>query len=210
MSEIRERAAEPSRDVDTKSDVAPKSPSQASPVKAIIEFVPLAMFGIAYALYGIKTATGVLMVATVLSLVAAWRLLGHVTPMLVTTTVLVLFFGFLTFALDDPRFIKMKATAVYLLFAGALGFGLATGRLFLKKLLGEAMDLTAEGWKRLSQRWIAFFVALAILNEVIWRSQSEAAWVNFKLFGFPLLTFAFMIAQLGLINRHAPGKSRVE
>ena len=85
---------------------------------------PLVLFFATYALFGIKPATGVLMVTTVTSVAAARWLLGHVTTMLVTTTVLVLVFGLLTFALDDPRFIKMKPTAVNLLFAGGLGFGL--------------------------------------------------------------------------------------
>jgi intracellular septation protein len=181
----------------------PNGAPQPSGMKTVIEMVPLLLFGIAYALFGIKTATGVLMVSTVASLAASYFLLGHMTPMLVTTTALVVGFGSLTFLFDDPRFIKMKPTAVNVLFAGVLTWGLMTGRLLLKKLLGEALQLTAEGWRQLTMRWIAFFLLLAALNEIIWRTQSETAWVNFKLFGILPLTFAFMIAQVGLLRRHA-------
>lgn len=181
----------------------PNGAPQPSGMKTVIEMVPLLLFGAAYALYGIKTATGVLMVATVVALAASYFLLGHMTPMLITTTALVVGFGSLTFLFDDPRFIKMKPTAVNILFAGVLGYGLLTGRLFLKKLLGEALELTAEGWRHLTIRWIAFFLFLAALNEVVWRTQSETAWVNFKLFGILGLTFVFMIAQVGLLKRFA-------
>ena len=182
-------------------------PPQASPIKLAIELVPLVLFGITWALYGLKPATGVLMGASVLSVIAAWFLLGHVTPMLATTTGVVLFFGALTFAYDDTRFFKMKPTVVNLLFALVLGVGLMSGRPLLKKLLGEALNLTAEGWRQLTIRWIAFFLVLAALNELVWRTQSEAIWVNFKLFGILPLTFAFMIAQVGLISRHSVAKS---
>jgi intracellular septation protein len=176
---------------------------QPSGMKTAIEMGPVLLFAVAYAIYGIKAATGVLMVATVASLVVSYFVLGHVTPMLVMTTVLVVLFGTLTFALDDPRFIKMKPTAVNVLFAGVLGYGLLSGRLFLKKLLGEALHLTAEGWRQLTIRWIGFFLVLAALNEFVWRTMSETAWVNFKLFGILGMTFAFMVAQVGLLKRYA-------
>ncbi len=181
----------------------PQGEPQPSGLKTAIEMVPLLLFGITYAAFGIKTATGVLMVATVASLVASYVLLGHMTPMLIMTTILVVGFGSLTFLFDDPRFIKMKPTAVNLLFAGILAWGLATRRLLLKRLLGEALQLDVEGWRQLTGRWIGFFLVLAVLNEFVWRTMSETAWVNFKLFGILGLTFSFMIAQVGLIKRHA-------
>lgn len=180
-----------------------KGTPQSSNVKTAIEMIPLLLFGLAYALFGIKVATGVLMAATVVSLVASYVMLGHVTPMLIVTTVLVVGFGGLTFLYDDERFIKMKPTAVNVLFAGALGYGLLTGRLFIKHLLGEALDLTPEGWRQLTLRWIGFFLFLAALNELVWRTMSVSAWVNFKLFGIIGLTFVFMIAQVGLLKRYA-------
>lgn len=206
MSDIQDGARRTTADI--KPDGA--APPQASPIKLAIEFVPLIVFGITWALYGLKPATGVLMIAAVVAVIAAWFLLGHVTPMLATTTGVVLFFGALTFAYDDTRFFKMKPTAVNLLFALVLGVGLLMGRPLLKLLLGEALNLTAEGWRQLTLRWIAFFIFLAVANEIVWRTQSEAIWVNFKLFGILPLTFAFMIAQVGLISRHSVTKSQDE
>jgi intracellular septation protein len=120
----------------------------------------------------------------------------------VVTAVLVVVFGGLTFWLDDPRFIKIKPTIINLLFAGVLIGGLITRRPLLKMLFGEAFNLTEEGWRKLSVRWTLFFLVLAALNEVVWRNFSEAAWVNFKVFGILPLTLVFAMAQIGLIKRH--------
>jgi intracellular septation protein len=120
----------------------------------------------------------------------------------VVTAVLVVVFGGLTFWLDDPRFIKIKPTIINLLFAGVLIGGLITRRPLLKMLFGEAFNLTEEGWRKLSVRWTLFFLVLAALNEVVWRNYSEAAWVNFKVFGILPLTLVFAMAQIGLIKRH--------
>jgi intracellular septation protein len=96
----------------------------------------------------------------------------------------------------------MKPTVVNLLFAGVLGVGLATGRNFLAVVLGQAFKLDAEGWRILTWRWIGFFLAMAVLNEVVWRTMSETAWVNFKVFAILPLTILFFMSQLGLIQRH--------
>jgi intracellular septation protein len=145
------------------------------------------------------------MLATIVALLAAWRLLGRVTAVPVMTAVLVVVFGGLTFYLDDPSFIKLKPTIINLLFAGVLVVGLATGRPLLKVLLGEAFRLTEAGWRKLTVRWAVFFFALAILNEVVWRNFSESAWVNFKVFGIVPLTILFAMAQIPLIKRYEPG-----
>jgi intracellular septation protein len=179
-------------------------------LKLAIELGPLLAFFLAYAAFGIKAATGVLMAATLAALVSAPRVLGRITPVLLMTAVLTLLTGLLTFALDDPRFIKVKPTAVNLLFAAILAFGLATGRPLLKLLFGEALTLTEAGWRALTQRWIAFFLAMALLNEFIWRNFSETFWVNFKVFGILPLTVLFTLAQLRLIARHTPNAHNAE
>jgi intracellular septation protein len=173
-------------------------------VKLAIELGPLLAFFLVYSRAGIYWATGVLMVATVLSLAASWTLLGRLLAMPVVTAVLVVLFGGLTFWLDDPRFIMIKPTIINLLFAGVLVVGLATRRPLLKMLFGEAFNLTEEGWRKLTVRWILFFVVLAVLNEMVWRSFSEATWVNFKVFGILPLTLVFAMAQIGLIRRYEP------
>ncbi len=184
---------------------APKSNRQG--LKLLIDLVPLLAFFTAFRFLGIVEATAVLIGATLCALLASKLLLGKIDAMLIVTAVLVTVFGGLTYAFGDPRFIKMKPTVVNLLFAGALGFGLATGRLFLKTMLGEALQLTDLGWRLLTHRWIAFFVVLALLNEVVWRSfntpDTEHIWVNFKVFGILGLTIAYFAFQAPLLRRHA-------
>lgn len=172
-------------------------------LKFLIELGPLILFFLVYAKFGIYTATGVLMVATVISLAMSWMTQGKISVMLLVTAVIVCIFGGLTFWLNDPSFIKMKPTMVNVLFAAILGAGLYMQRPFLKLLLGEAIAMTDEGWRLLTLRWIAFFLGVAVLNEIIWRTMSEAAWVNFKVFAILPLTFVFAIAQVGLMKRHA-------
>jgi intracellular septation protein len=175
-------------------------------VKLLIEYGPLAAFFVTFYVAGFFWATGVIMVASVAALTASRLTFGRFLPVPVVTAVLVLIFGGLTLWLDDPRFIKIKPTAINLLFAGVLLVGLWMRRPLLKLLLGEAFNLTEEGWRRLTIRWIAFFVTLAAINEFVWRNFSDAVWVNFKLFGILLLTIAFAMAQIGLIKRYEASK----
>jgi intracellular septation protein len=181
----------------------PGHPVEPNPVvKLLIDIGPLLIFFLTYARAGIYWATGVLMAATIVALAASRLLLGRFAIAPAATAVLVVVFGGLTFWLDDPSFIKMKPTVINLLFAGILGFGLATRRPLLKMFMGEALRLTDEGWQKMTVRWVAFFLAMAALNEVVWRNFSEAAWVNFKVFGILPLTLLFAMAQIGLIKRY--------
>jgi len=178
-------------------------PAEPNPlVKLLIDLGPLLVFFLAYARAGIFWATGVLMVATVVALIASRVFLGRFALAPAVTAVLVVVFGGLTFLLDDPSFIKLKPTIINLMFAGILGFGIATGRPLLKMFMGEALRLTDEGWHKMTVRWAVFFVAMAVLNEIVWRNFSEAAWVNFKVFGILPLTLIFAMAQIGLIKRY--------
>ena len=180
-----------------------KTPAEPSPVvKLLIDLGPLVVFFLTYSRAGIYWATGVLMVATIVALVASRIMLGRFSMAPAATAVLVVVFGGLTFWLDDPSFIKMKPTIINLLFAGILGFGVYTGRPLLKMFMGEALRLTDEGWHKMTVRWAVFFVAMAVLNEIVWRNFSESAWVNFKVFGILPLTFLFAMAQIGLIKRY--------
>lgn len=173
-------------------------------LKLAIDLGPLAVFVVVWLALGIKWATGAIMVASVVAMLASSRLLGRISPALIITTVLVLGFGALTLMLDDPRFIQMKPTIVYLLFAGVLFAGHVARRPTLQLLLGEAISLTVEGWRRLSLRWAFFFIVMAVLNEVVRHLLSEGAWVTFKVAGFPILTVIFLILQNPLIQRHQP------
>lgn len=140
-----------------------------------------------------------LLVATTLVL---WRLTGRLSVMQIVTLVLVIVFGGLSVWLNDERFFKMKPTIIYTLFAGILGYGLLRGKSYLALAMDEAIPLAPEGWMILTRRLAAFFAALAVANEVIWRTMSDQAWVNFKTFGLTAAMFAFFMFQGRVIERH--------
>jgi intracellular septation protein len=171
-------------------------------LKLVLEVGPLAVFFLVNGRFGIFTATGVFMVATIISLVGSMALLRRVPVMPLVTAGCVLIFGGLTLYLQNEMFIKMKPTIVNLLFAGALGTGLLLGRSLMKIILGEVIHLHDEGWRLLTLRWTGFFIALAILNEIVWRGFSTDTWAAFKLFGVMPITFLFMMSQVGLLQKY--------
>ena len=171
-------------------------------LKFLVEFGPLVIFfGFNY-FGGIFWATAAFMVATLISLAVSRYTLGRIPVMPLVTAVFVFVFGGLTLWLQDEHFIKIKPTIVYCLFAAILLGGLFSGRTFLKSVFGEAFQLTDEGWRKLTVRWGSFFLFLAGLNEVVWRSFSTDTWVSFKLFGAIPLVMFFAMAQVGLIKRY--------
>jgi intracellular septation protein len=175
-------------------------------VKLALELGPVAVFVAANFLFGIYTATGVLMAASVIAVAASWALLRKVPVMPCVTAVVVLIFGGLTLALEDELFIKLKPTIVNLLFAAIVLGTQAIGRPAIKIVFGEAFEINEAGWRKLSIRWGLYFIAMAILNEIVWRNFSTDFWVAFKLWGFTPLGFIFGFAQVPLIRRHWIGK----
>jgi intracellular septation protein len=173
-------------------------------VKILVEAGPLVAFFIANARAGIFWGTGTYMVAAAIALTVAWIMTRRIAIVPVVTLVFVLAFGALTLALHDDTFIKMKVTLINTLFGAILAGGLMFGRSLLKPVFGEAMALDDAGWKKLTLRWALFFFVVAGLNEVVWRSVSTDTWVNFKVFGILPLTFVFALAQMPLMQRHAP------
>ena len=139
----------------------------------------------------------------ILSTAILWRLTGHISKMQIATLVLVVIFGGLSVWLNDDRFFKMKPTMIYLLFGGALGIGLLRGQSYLRYVMEEMVPLTHEGWMILTRRLTAFFLGLAVLNEVIWRTQSTDTWVYFKTFGLTAAVFVFFMTQGGLLQKYA-------
>lgn len=146
-------------------------------------------------------ATGAFMIATIIALVAGWRLERKLPVMPLVSGIFVLLFGGLTLYLADETFIKLKPTLVNCLFAAILFGGLLFGKPLLKPLFGAAVQLTDRGWRLLTIRWAVFFVVLAVLNEIVWRGFSTDFWVSFKLFGIMPLTFLFAAAQTPLFLR---------
>jgi len=148
-------------------------------------------------------ATALFMAAMAISLSVSWAITRTLPIMPLVSGAVVLVFGTLTLWLQDETFIKMKPTIVNGLFAGVLLGGLVFGKSLLGYVFDQAFKLDAEGWRKLTLRWGLFFVFLAILNEVIWRSFSTDFWVAFKVWGTMPITILFMMTQFPLIKRHA-------
>ena len=185
-------------------------------LKAALEYGPLVVFFLAFLLLkertislggndygGVVGATLVFVPVLVLCTAAQWALTGTLSVMQMLTLVLVVVFGGLSIWLNDPRFFKMKPTIIYLLLAGLLGLGLALRRNWLGVAMGEMVPLAPEGWRKLTQRLVVLFLALAVLNEIVWRTQSDTTWVLFKTVGLIVLTIGFFAANMPLIRRYA-------
>ncbi|MBC7164216.1 MAG: septation protein IspZ [Roseovarius sp.] len=184
--------------------------------KPALEFGPILAFFAAYLWLKDRTFTvggtdyaGFIVVTAgfipvfLLSMALLWRLTGHLSRMQAVTAVLIVVFGGLSVWFNDPRFFKMKPTMIYLLFGGVLGIGLLRGRSWLQVVMEGMMPLTDRGWRILTRRLMLFFFGLAILNEAIWRTQSEETWVYFKTFGLTAAIFVFFMAQGRLFRDHA-------
>jgi intracellular septation protein len=202
------------------SDVKPKPKS--SWVNLAVDYGPLLVFFLAYRYFSPKDAasqqlgavvavtksTVVFMIATVAALIISkWRL-GHISPMLWLSTILIVGFGSLTVFLGDPVWIQIKPTAVYLLFAAVLFGGLFRGKAMLRLLLQSAFDgLSEEGWRKLSRNWAWFFLFLAGLNEVLRHTLSFDTWLLAKLWGVSGLSFLFTFSQIPMLLKHGLGEA---
>ena len=169
--------------------------------KLLIDIGPLAVFFIFYTRSGLQASILPFMVATVIAVLFSYILEKKIPIMPTVGAGIVLLFGGLTIYFDNDIFFKMKPTIINVLFAVILYGGILINKPLLKYLLGAALKLEETGWKILTQRWIGFFIALAILNEIVWRTQSTDVWVNFKVFGILPITFIFTALQMFLINK---------
>ena len=170
--------------------------------KLATELGPLLVFFFVNAKFNLFAATGAFMVAIVAALAASYVVTRHIPVMAIVTGVIVLVFGTLTLVLHDETFIKVKPTIIYGLFAVILGGGLLFGRSFIAVMFDQMFNLTPQGWRILTLRWALFFLAMAVLNEVIWRTQSTDFWVTFKAFGVVPLTMVFAMTQMPVIRRY--------
>ena len=157
---------------------------------------------------GIFVATAVFMIAVLAALVISYVLIRRLPIMAIVSAVIVLVFGGLTLVLHDETFIKLKPTIIYLMFSGILIGGLLMGKQFLAIVFDSVFHLTNEGWRKLTIRWSLFFLALAVLNEIVWRTQSTDVWVNFKVFGVMPLTFIFAALQYPLLMRYDASRTK--
>jgi intracellular septation protein len=171
-------------------------------LKLALELGPLGVFFVANQRGGIMTATGIFMVATLIALSVHYVLVRKLPMMPLISGAVVLIFGGLTLWLNDELFIKLKPTIVNTLFGVILIGGLLMGKSLLAYVLDSVFRLTDEGWRKLTWNWAWFFLALAVINEVVWRNFSTDFWVSFKVFGMMPITFIFAILQTPILMRH--------
>ena len=184
-------------------------------LKLLLEYGPLVLFLVGYwflkdksltlggqTYSGFIVSTAVFVVVFVASIAALRKLTGHIAPMQVITLIVVLFMGGLTLWFNDPRFIKMKPTIIYVFFAAALGVGLLQGKSYLRLVMEDALPMQEEGWMILTRRMAFFFAGLAVLNELVWRNFSDGVWVTFKVVGLTVAMFLFLLSQAKLLQRY--------
>jgi intracellular septation protein len=172
-------------------------------LRPVVEYGPIAAFIIAFYIGDLFTATASIMVASILAIILSYAVERRIPMMPLITAGIIGIFGGLTLWLQDETFIKMKPTIIQLFIATILIGGLKLNRLMLKSLLKSGLHMTDEGWRVLTVRFALFFLLSAIINEVVWRTQSTELWVNFKVFGLTGLTVIFFITQLPMIKRFA-------
>ena len=174
-------------------------------LKFVTDFGPLLVFFFYY--YNgdknLKIAIPPFIIATIIALAIVWMLEKKIPMVPLIGGILITFFGGLTIYFNNPVFIYIKPTIINILFGLALLFGkYFTNEPVLKKILGKSIVLKDEGWNILSRRWIFFFFSIALLNEIVWRTQSEEFWVNFKVWGLLPITFIFTAFQVSLITKY--------
>ncbi len=174
-------------------------------IKFLTDFGPLLIFFLIYYNSGQKLEAAIppFIIATLIALAVVYLLEKKIPMVPLFGGVLITLFGGLTLYFDNKIFFYMKPTIINLMFAGALFFGkYFTQKPILQVFFQNTLKLEDQGWKILSSRWIYFFILVAILNEIVWRTQSEAFWVNFKVWGLMPISFLFVATQVPLINKY--------
>ncbi len=173
-------------------------------MKLLADWLPIVLFFIVYKAVDLYWATGAAIIAT-LALMAFLRLRGHaIEPMQWISLGLIVVFGGATILLQDERFIKLKPTLLYALFAGALLVPQITSKILLmQKFMGSKIDMPQEAWAKLNAAWGIFFAFMAALNWWVAAEFSTDTWVDFKLFGTLGLMIVFIIGQALWMNRFA-------
>ena len=174
-------------------------------LKFITDFGPLLIFFTIYYKSGnnLKAAIPPLIISTLIAVAIMYVVEKKIPYVPLIGAVVISLFGGLTLYFNNPIFIYMKPTIVNVIFAGTLIISkVFFNKNFLKFFLQNAFQLNEIGWDKLNFRWAYFFIFLALVNEVVWRTQPETTWVNFKVWGILPITFIFTVFQLPLIRRY--------
>lgn len=171
-------------------------------LKTFIDIAPLVIFFMCFKYYDIFTATAVLMGLSIISTIYLYYMERKIPWVPLITTIFIVLLGGMTILFKDESFIKIKLTVVNGILAAILLAGYLKGKGLLKYVFGAAMNMPDTAWRQFSLRWAVFFIFLAILNEIIWRSYSTPIWVNYKAFGVLGLTFLFMISQYPFLKKY--------
>ncbi len=183
------------------------------PNKALLEYGPLIAFFVAFQYFkrsnpddAMVWAAGVLAVLATIALIYGWLKYKYLSPLLILTTSVVVFFAGLTFLTGDKKFLFMKPTIVNTFFGVGVIGGIFFKKNVIKMMMGDAIELPDIKWNTLAIRWGLFFFAMAIMNEIVWRNYSENFWVNYKVFGGMSLTLLFTLTQIPFIMKHGSMK----
>ncbi len=168
-------------------------------LKFLLELGPIIVFFATYKYSNIFIATLLMLIVTTICLIISYLIDKKLSMALLISGGILLLLGCLTLLSGDSKFIKMKPTIVYIIFAIALYGGIIKNKLILKEMLSHSVSMSDIHWLILSKRFSGYFIFMAILNEVIWRNYSESFWVNFKVFGAAPLTLVFILTQMPFI-----------
>ena len=174
-------------------------------LKFLTDFGPLVIFFYFYKSSGNNLIVAIppLIISTLIAVIIVYFLDKKIPVIPLVGAVIISIFGFLTIYFDNAIFIYLKPTIVNFLFAIVLIVGKRIFKKnFLKIMLNNAIQLNDEGWDKLNYRWATFFLFLAFLNELVWRTQTESFWVSFKVWGILPLTIIFTASQLPLIKKY--------
>lgn len=173
-------------------------------LRLAIDYAGAAAFVAGYFVtHDFQKATWWLVAVSAVALFAGFAVERRIAPLPLIYGGAALLFGSLTLVFHDPRFVKMKTTFVDLALGSALLIGLVMGKSPIKLIMSDTLKLSEEGWKRLTLRFGLFFIALAIANEVVWRTQPDATWVLFRMPGLLIISFAFAATQVPMMLKEA-------
>jgi len=171
-------------------------------IKIVLELGPAAIFFIVTWRFNVNMATAAMMVAITMSLGASYLLRGRLPLIPAFTAAAAMIFGTLTLYFHDPIYIKMKPTIINCCLAALFLGRLALGKPLLPAIFDNTLNIDEAGWRKLGLRWSVYFLIMAVVNEIVWRTQSDIVWAGFRTFVTTPLALGFTFLQLPTIRKH--------